>query len=462
MEGKSLKRKAKNKQWYKGQKKRKFALCPDIKGFLLFCNHKEKEAIREAYNLLNQYADRTGSEEPAEKSGSKEDDEDPDEEEDLDAQLEREKTALEAERAAGEAEKRFQVVESGAQNVLFIRTTVPDPVRLVTDILDDIRSSGQQKTRHLIRLLPIGMTCKAYEPNVKSAVETLISKVTNEGSKVADEGFKVADEGSKATNDKAEDKAVTYQVLFKARCNQNLFKDDVIKIVREAVPGNFRPDLKNPDLCFVFEVIKSNCCVGILPDYFGYKKYNLIELAQTNKVVSSDDKKVAEKQKSTDETPQLGIQSAENGGSNMEVASSDDKEKAEIQKNADETAQGNDVASDDKKVENADETAQGNQSENGGISMDVSSDDKEKDENQKSCTDETGQSANGGSCSHEVTTKEESSESPKKSDEQGLADEGDKEQATTDTKNGKEGSNETSGVDNAASNEEANKPEIVG
>ena len=49
------KRKAKNKQWFKGQKRRKFTLCPDIKGFLCFCNYKEKEAIREAYNILNQY-----------------------------------------------------------------------------------------------------------------------------------------------------------------------------------------------------------------------------------------------------------------------------------------------------------------------------------------------------------------------------------------------------------------------
>ena len=53
------KRKANKGKWHQNfAKKRKFALCPELKGFLLFCNCKEKETIREAYVLLNQFADR--------------------------------------------------------------------------------------------------------------------------------------------------------------------------------------------------------------------------------------------------------------------------------------------------------------------------------------------------------------------------------------------------------------------
>ena len=72
------KRKAKNKQWFKGQKRRKFTLCPDIKGFLCFCNYKEKEAIREAYNILNQYyeAEEVVKEETAATEDAKEEDDD--------------------------------------------------------------------------------------------------------------------------------------------------------------------------------------------------------------------------------------------------------------------------------------------------------------------------------------------------------------------------------------------------
>ena len=52
------KRKSKGK-WHQPQsKRRKFAMCPGLKGFLLFCNNKERETIREAYNILNEYADQ--------------------------------------------------------------------------------------------------------------------------------------------------------------------------------------------------------------------------------------------------------------------------------------------------------------------------------------------------------------------------------------------------------------------
>ena len=72
--------------------------------------------------------------------------------------------------------------------------------------------------------------------------------------------------------------------------NQNLFKEDVLKIVQETVKDkNFRADLKNPDVCIVFEVLKSNCCLSILPNYYKLKKYNLIELAQSTTASSSAD-----------------------------------------------------------------------------------------------------------------------------------------------------------------------------
>ncbi len=34
------------------------ALDSDMTGFLLTCNNREREALREAYNLLNEYADK--------------------------------------------------------------------------------------------------------------------------------------------------------------------------------------------------------------------------------------------------------------------------------------------------------------------------------------------------------------------------------------------------------------------
>ena len=74
----------------------------------------------------------------------------------------------------------------------------------------------------------------------------------------------------------------TYCVIFKARLNQNFFKQDAIDIVgdimKELCP-NAKVEYKNPDLAIVFEVMKSHCCLSVVPHYYKYKKYNLIELA---------------------------------------------------------------------------------------------------------------------------------------------------------------------------------------
>ena len=77
--------------------------------------------------------------------------------------MDKEKEVLKAQANKDESRRRFQVIESGIQNVLFVRTTIEDPVALVTAILKEIADTNTQKSRHLIRLIPIQKTCKAFE-----------------------------------------------------------------------------------------------------------------------------------------------------------------------------------------------------------------------------------------------------------------------------------------------------------
>jgi len=275
------KRKGKG-NWYKQQaKKRKFSLCPDLKGFLLFCNSHERETIREAYVLLNQFADRTyGPEvsEPKTLEGEPLSAENDEVENEIEDELDKEKKILQAQANKDESDRRFQVVESGIQNVLFIRTTVNDPVALASEILRDIAETSTQRSRYLIRLIPIQKTCKAFDGPVKEAAKTLLTphyKSTD-----------VAKESVKSEEGKDINVGTTsfpsYCVIFKARLNQNFFKQDAIDIIgdimKELCP-NAKVEYKNPDLAIVFEVMKGHCCLSVVPHYYKYKKYNLIELA---------------------------------------------------------------------------------------------------------------------------------------------------------------------------------------
>ena len=95
MDGAARDRKrGKAKKWFgKNSKKarRAFCLAADQRGFLISCNFREKEAIREAYQLLNEYANKLyGSENKISDPNSDEDDD----EDDIDASLEAEREAL--------------------------------------------------------------------------------------------------------------------------------------------------------------------------------------------------------------------------------------------------------------------------------------------------------------------------------------------------------------------------------
>ena len=163
----SEKRKAKRQQYLNAAKKSKkyangMVLKEDMRGFLLTCNNREKETVREGYNLLNEYADKIFG--PEMKESNLDDD---DEEEDIDAALDKEKASLKAANEKPKTERRFQQVESGANNCIFIKTAIDAPGKLVEEIVNDLNETKVQKCRFILRMLPILGTCKAYEKNIE-------------------------------------------------------------------------------------------------------------------------------------------------------------------------------------------------------------------------------------------------------------------------------------------------------
>ena len=117
----------------------------------------------------------------------------------------------------GEDGEKFKLMNTNVQNVLFFKSKINDPVKYVTDILDNIIETKQQKTRFLMRLVPIEATCKAYEEKIVEATKKLLKKHFNEDTKP------------------------TWSVVFKSRCNQEFTKDKAIKIIGDLVK-NICPD----------------------------------------------------------------------------------------------------------------------------------------------------------------------------------------------------------------------------
>jgi tRNA acetyltransferase TAN1 len=220
------------------------------KGFVITCNFKERDCIRECYGLLNEY--HTKSLQQSDEAVKKTPDED--DEDDITSQLQDqiEKTKDEVKDRA----QKFQSIETGVQNCLFIKTTVDDPLELGTRIIRDLAESKKKRTKVTLRMLPIETVCKAKIEDIKNAAGLLFDK----------HFLKVPS---------------TFGINFNRRFNAEIQRDEVIKELADLVamknPLN-KVNLKDPQQSVIVEIIKGNCLLSVVPDYIKLKKYNINEL----------------------------------------------------------------------------------------------------------------------------------------------------------------------------------------
>lgn len=244
-----------NKAKYKrfDHKKGRKSLDINMKGFLCSCNNREKECIAEAYNILNKYADTLKEQQTAEQELNEA-------HHDVQDNFSKELFNLKAEANF----KLFQLIDSGAKNLLFFKTSVDNTVELATSIVSDIQVTRIQQTKYLIRLVPIETTCKAYIKDIEIAVKTLAIKYFMKEAK-------------------------TFSIAYNHRNNNNLNRDEVIKCIADVIyeirPDN-KVDLKLPQVVIVVEIIKGVALLSIIPNYIQYKKFNLLALSEQNDVSS--------------------------------------------------------------------------------------------------------------------------------------------------------------------------------
>lgn len=262
--------KRKGKAFYKGySKKRKWKeeLRPGLAGVLITCDGRERNAVAEAYRLLNEYADaKYGPEKHAE-----EDSEDSNEV-DIEEALKKEVANIKESNKKG-TERRFQTVENKAKNVIFIRTaSTINPLELVHNIFNDILCSQVRKSKFCLRFLPVLKTCYAKVDEIVKASKPIIQEYFHS----------ISD-------------PFTYCIMWKTRCNNQIKRDDVIlrlvDVICEKECGH-ETEYKHPDVILNLDIIGNICCLGILRNYQKFRKYNLDMLL--NATVIADESVKAE------------------------------------------------------------------------------------------------------------------------------------------------------------------------
>lgn len=80
--------------------------------------------------------------------------------------------------------------------------------------------------------------------------------------------------------------------FFRRRNNSNVLREELIQDLASDIKMRnalHRADMKTPDLCVIVEVIRNICCMAVVPKYFHYRKYNLLEVAKINAPASQKD-----------------------------------------------------------------------------------------------------------------------------------------------------------------------------
>ncbi|XP_064632960.1 THUMP domain-containing protein 1-like isoform X2 [Lineus longissimus] len=205
--------------------------------------------------LLNQFADEMyGPEEDFLKEKKHDDEGSEEEEEDLEAALKKEVQEM---RDVKPKDRRFQVVDTGAKNCIFVRTTVDDPGEMVHKIMSDVYETKTSKVRHIQRMLPISHTCKAYKDDINALMPTILQPHL----------------------DKYPGGRPSFCVVFKVRNSNSVGRTDVYEVVGD-VMMDCQVDTVNPDLVVIVEVIKTVCCISVVTDYFKFRKFNMHEIVQ--------------------------------------------------------------------------------------------------------------------------------------------------------------------------------------
>ncbi|RUS89833.1 hypothetical protein EGW08_002363 [Elysia chlorotica] len=243
---------------------------PGIRGFLVMCHSNESSAVRESYNILNEYADllygpeKTSTEpqgETEQESGSDDDCED------IEKALKKEVDGL---KNIAPKEKRFQNVATKAKNLVFIRTTLEDTVKVVTTVMEDIASRKLKRARYAARMLPIVGTCKAQTAAIAELASSALPLYFSQGNP---------------------DVPKSFTVMFKTRNNNGTTcgKESVISAIKHEVL-KINPDIKfcwsEYDVAILVEIVCTTCCLGVAPGYDRLRKFNFQELAQGPRVKS--------------------------------------------------------------------------------------------------------------------------------------------------------------------------------
>ncbi|EKX50890.1 hypothetical protein GUITHDRAFT_161739 [Guillardia theta CCMP2712] len=162
-----------------------------------------------------------------------------------------------AEAAREKKDSLFSTIKTDVKGLVFVefQNKEMNPLEICLDFLNEVKQQNHSKTKYAVRITPVLATCYASEECILKAVQPLIDEHLS-----------------------AQAKETRYSIVFRKRSNDDVERIKIIDKIAQLVDKKHKVDLSSPEVCILVDILTNACCLGIAPDYFSFKKYNIHEL----------------------------------------------------------------------------------------------------------------------------------------------------------------------------------------
>ena len=271
-ENKSTKKDANNKEKIKKKPKNELNINDEMKGFLIFTDkHREKNCIRDAYNILNDVTEKIypNLEENKGTINLKEDI-DIKENKNVSSKIDEEIKNLQKNK------KIFNSVNTRCAAIVFIKIEEEysfqiSPKEVVNYIINEVTTTKKSLSKCISKFYPIEICTKYNLDTLNEKVDELVKKYFKDDI----------------------DNIKTWKIELRVRNNNSVNKKEIMNIIFNKInKEKYKVEYKNPELTFFVEISWNLMCLSVLEKFSEYKSYNIQSLAKTDEEINDEKNKL--------------------------------------------------------------------------------------------------------------------------------------------------------------------------
>ena len=244
----------------------------EMKGFLIFTDkHREKNCIRDAYNILNDVTEKLYPNLEDCKGGINLNEEiNIKQNNNISSKIEEEIKYLQKNK------KIFTSINTRCAAIIFIRIEKDyafqiSPKEIVYYIINDVINNKKSLSQCISKFYPVEICTKYNFDILKEKVDELVKEYFKENF----------------------DTIKTWKIELRVRNNNSVNKKEIMNLILNKInKDKYKVDYKNPELTFLVEISCNLMCLSVLEKFNEYKSYNIQSLSKTEEELNNEKNKI--------------------------------------------------------------------------------------------------------------------------------------------------------------------------